>query len=113
MKARHKKLVEAFTEDIPYLTKKDKFIPGYLRHHKQKRFAAERHAGHARTLFSKGYIYIVAVKGQQVSLLDVPFEVASHVWEVVESRPEDFPHKPERSKRDSRIETHPWRERRI
>ena len=110
-KKKHRKLVNDFSAQIPYLNEKEKIILGYLRHNNQKRFTGADDAGHARTLLSKGYVRYIAFQGQVVSARDVPFEVSEHVWEVVEARPEDFPHNPEFSNRDNKVEVHPWRER--
>lgn len=108
-RAHHKKRIQEFIADIPYLTEKEKTILGYLRHYKKKRFTGAQDAGHAATLLSKGYIRYIGVKGQTVSIMDVPFEVSSHVWEVVEARPDDFPHRPEYSDRSKKVEVKPWR----
>lgn len=110
--AQHEVRVRRFKEDIPYLTEKEKKILGYLRHHKQKRFTGASDAGHATTLLSKGYIRFIGVRGQIVDAMDMPFEVAEHVWEVIEAQPDDFPHVPEFSDRSSgRVEMQPWRQR--
>ncbi|WP_306005602.1 hypothetical protein [Aquicoccus porphyridii] len=110
-KAHHKKRVQEFIADIPYLTENEKVILGYLRHYKQKRFTGAHDAGHARTLLSRGYVRYIGVAGQAIDPRDVPFEVSSHVWEVVEARPDDFPHRPKYSDKTKRVEVFPWRER--
>ena len=110
-KALYAKCVQDFIADIPYMTDKEKIILGYLRHHKQKRFTAAQDGGHARTLLSKGYVRYIGVKGQAIDLMDVPFEVARHVWEVIEARPNDFPHRPKYSDGRLKAEIQPWRER--
>ncbi|WFE76021.1 hypothetical protein [Roseinatronobacter sp. S2] len=110
-KAFHTKKKQAFLADIPYLTDKERIILGYLRHHKQKRFTGAQDAGHAVTLLAKGYVQFIGVKGQAIDLLDVPFEVTSYVWEVVEALPDEFPHRPQYSDRSKAVEVHPWRER--
>ncbi len=107
-KALRRKRTQDFIEDIPFLTKNEKTILGYLRHHKQKRFNGAADAGRANTLLSKGYIRCILVRGQVFDPNGVPFEVSSLVWEVLEARPDDFPYSPQYSDRSNRVEVYPW-----
>lgn len=100
---------QAFIEDIPYLTEHERDILGYLRHHKQKRFSVASDGGYASTLIAKGYVRCIGIKGQQFHANDVPCEVAAFVSEIMEQRPDDFPHRPKYSDRPPRVEVHPWR----
>ena len=93
--ARTKKEVREY---IPYMTKKDRDIIGYLLHHKQKMFQTGSDGGYATPLISKGIVRRAAKGGQVVDLLSVPFEIPDHVWAVLEEHRKDFPYLPPRDK---------------
>lgn len=105
----YKKRRQDFIDDIRFLTERERKILGYLRHYNQKRFTGTQDGGHARTLVAKGYVHFIGVEGQGVDPMNVPYEVADYVWEVIEARPNDFPHQPVFSSGQARTEVHPWR----
>ena len=84
---------------------KDKEIVGYLLHHNQKMFQTEHDGGYAAPLISRGIIRPSGRPGQAVDLTRMPFEVPDHIWSVLESNREKFPHDPPSGQE---VETHPW-----
>lgn len=104
------KLREAFIDDIPFLSERERLILGYLREKKQKTFVADHDGGYAATLLAKRYIYYIGVRGQTFDINKVPMAVAEHVWTVMQERPEDFPYVPEYDTSGrQRHEIIPWR----
>jgi hypothetical protein len=95
--------VEKLEEYIPFMTPKDKKIIAYLLHHNQRMFECEPDGGNARMLLSRGIVRIAAQPGQHVDHFNVPFEVPSHIWEVLVKHRNKFPYQPESDG------GHPWR----
>ena len=98
-----RKCAEAF---IPYMTKEDKKIIGYLLHHNQKMFQAEVTGGYAAPLISKGIIRQDLRPGQTFAFGEVPFSVPDHIWAVLERNRESFPYTPP----EGTAEPPPWKE---
>ena len=95
--------VEKVEEYIPFMPPKDKKIIAYLLHHNQRMFECDADGGHARLLLARGIVRIAARVGQHVTYSSVPFEIPSHIWEVLVKHRDKFPYEPDR---DS---GHPWR----
>jgi hypothetical protein len=90
---------------IPFMTKKDKEIIGYLLYHNQKVFQTNQDAGYAAPLLSKGIIRIAANRGQVIDTTRVPFEVPDYIWQVLESHRESFAYAPPKP---GEKQIHPW-----
>jgi hypothetical protein len=91
---------------IRYMTDKERIIIGFLLHHNQKVFDAEQDGGYAATLLARGFVRILARRGQVIDLTRVPMGVPDPVWDVWERHKEDFPYAPVYSEGHER---HPWR----
>jgi hypothetical protein len=87
--------VEKVEEYIPFMTPKDKKIIAYLLHHNQRMFECDADGGHAALLLSRGIVRIAARPGQHMRYSSVPFEVPSHIWEVLVKHRDKFPYKPD------------------
>ena len=98
-----RKCAEAF---IPYMTKEDKKIIGYLLHRNQKMFQADMTGGYAAPLISKGIIRQDLLPGQTFAFGEVPFSVPDHIWAVLERNRESFPYTPP----EGTAEPPPWKE---
>lgn len=85
---------KAFEDYIPYMTEEERAVFAQLLHENRKSFTAADDGGHAATLLGRGFIRVIAVRGQMVSMEDVPFAVPDHIWDVAARRRDDFPYTP-------------------
>lgn len=99
---------QAFIEDIPRLSDREKRIFGYLLAKNRKRFEADSTGDHASSLIAKGYIVLIARPGMHYHFSSFPFEVADFVWEEISNRRDQFPYEPVTSTRGGRHEVPPW-----
>ena len=79
-----------FAEHIPYMTKNELAIYGYLLTHNQKSFTAEMDGGHASSLYKRGFIQTDAQVGHSYGMSEFPFSVPDHIWSVVEEKRDKF-----------------------
>lgn len=93
-------------EAIPFMTEQERAIIGYLLHHKRKVFDADDDGGYAASLLGRGFVVILARRGQMLDLTRVPMTVPEPVWEVWEQHKEAFPYEPVMNRGH---ELHPWR----
>lgn len=104
---RHYRSVQALVarveEAIPFMTERERVIIGYLLHHQQKVFDADDDGGYAASLLGRGFIEILARRGQVVDFSRVPMVVPDPVWQVWERHKDKFPYKPDKNG------GHPWR----
>ena len=102
-----------FEQKIELLDDRERQIFGYLLHHRQQAFQVAADGGYAAKLMAQGFVVrIAAAGGQIVDYDDVPVKVPDYIWEVLERRKADFPHRPEYAQsrgRAERVEMHPWR----
>jgi hypothetical protein len=91
---------------IPFLTERERKIVGYLLHHNMKVFDADDDGGYAASLLGRGFVVILAKRGQVIDLTRVPMMVPDPVWNAWMRHKEEFHYKPEM--RDG-CEVHPWR----
>lgn len=82
-----------FAEHIPYMTKNELAIYGYLLTNNQKSFTAEMNGGHASSLYKRGFIQTDAQGGHSYGISEFPFSVPDHIWSVVEENRDKFPNK--------------------
>lgn len=93
-KQRQQKIEEhqrKFAEHIPYMTKNELAIYGYLLAQSQKSFTAEMDGGHASSLYKRGFIQSDALTGHGYGMTEFPFSVPDHIWLVVEENRDKFP----------------------
>lgn len=91
---RNRKIAEhqrKFVEHIPYMTKNELAIFGYLLTHSQKSFTAEMDGGHASSLYKRGFIQTDAQNGHSYGPYEFPFSVPDHIWSVMEEKRDQFP----------------------
>ena len=72
-----------FVEHIPYMTKDERAIFGYLLTNSQKSFTAEMDGGHAASLYKRQFIQTDAQVGLSYGLYEFPFSVPDHIWSVL------------------------------
>jgi hypothetical protein len=82
-----------FAEHIPYMTKNELAIYGYLLAHSRKSFTAEMDGGHAASLYKRGFIQTDAQNGHSYGPFAFPFSVPDHIWSVMEEKRDQFPSK--------------------
>lgn len=99
-------LVAQVEAAVPFMTEQERAIIGYLLHHNQKVFDAEDDGGYAASLLGRGFIVILARRGQMVDMTRVPMIVPDTVWEVWQRHKDKFPYKPTMN---GGHEVHPWR----
>lgn len=80
-----------FADHIPYMTKNELAIYGYLLKHKRKSFTVEMDGGHAASLYKRGFIQSDAQAGLSYDISEFPFSVPDHIWEVLEEKRDQFP----------------------
>jgi hypothetical protein len=95
-----------FVRDIATFSKSERDIFGYLRTRNQRTFFASIDGDLASTLLGRGYVQLSIRGKQQVDVTAAPFIVPEHIWEVIVSRPEDFPY--EEPKDVGRRRRMPW-----
>ncbi len=78
-------------EYIPFLTEQEKGILGYLLDHNQKTFTTDTDGGRASTLYARSIVQVLSKPGQSISVLDVPFHVPDHLWDVLEEHRDQLP----------------------
>lgn len=102
-----------FERKIELLDDRERQIFGYLLHNRQQAFQVAADGGYAAKLIAQGFVIRIAASGGQlVDYNDVPVKVPDYIWEVLERRKADFPHRPEYAPsrgRAERVEMHPWR----
>jgi hypothetical protein len=103
---KHRKL-KAVEKYLPFLTKHESNVLGYLLKHNQKMFTGAADGGYAITLISRGIVVRAMRAGQQASALDVPYMVPDDIWDVLSKHKDKIRYKPEL---DDGVEVHPWRE---
>lgn len=91
---------------IQYMTPNERKIIGYLLAKNQKTFLAESDGGYASTLISRGFVTIIAKRGQHLDMNDVPMAIPDHFWDVLQKHKNDFPYTPPAR---GETEVHPWR----
>jgi len=104
-----RKARQSFIDYLPYLTERERQILGYLRHYKIKMFTGDHDGGYAATLLASGFVRYIGTSGQTFDIDKVLFAVPDHIWEMMEARPDAFPHRPELSDGHPQVEVHPWR----
>lgn len=80
-----------FVEHIPYMTRNELAIFGYLLTHSRKSFTSEMDGGHASSLYKRGFIQTDAQNGHTYGLYEFPFSVPDHIWSVLEAKRDQFP----------------------
>ncbi len=80
-----------FVEHIPYMTKNELAIYGYLLTNSRKSFTAEIDGGHAASLYKRGFIQTDAQSGLSYGPFDFPFSVPDHIWSAMEENRDQFP----------------------
>ena len=80
-----------FAEHIPYMTKNELAIFGYLLTHNQKSFTAEMNGGYASSLYKRGFVQTDAQGGHPYGMREFPFSVPDHIWSVLEEKRDMFP----------------------
>ena len=104
---RRMRLDQRRAEDfIPYMTKEDEAIIGYLLHHNQKTFQVGMTGDYAAPLISRGIVRQELQHGQTFDLGEVPFSVPDHIWVVLERNRGSFPYTPP----EGTTEPPPWKE---
>jgi len=98
-KFKRRRAIEAhakeFRDYIPYMLPEEKAIFAQLLHQNRKTFTAADDGGHASTLLGRKFVVILAVRGQTISLEDVPFAVPDHIWKIAQEHKSEFPFKPD------------------
>jgi hypothetical protein len=102
-----RKAKRAVRDYIPYMTKRERTIIGYLLAKNQKMFTAASDGGYAATLLSRGII-CVAARNQLVDMLHVPMMIPDDVWDVLIEHKQQFPYS-FTPKTHGDVEPHPWR----
>lgn len=95
-----------FIRDIRTFSKTERDIFGCLRTKNQRTFFASMDGDLASTLLGRGYVQLSIRGKQQVDVMAAPFLVPEHIWDVIVSRPEDFPY--EEPKDIGRRRRLPW-----
>lgn len=94
---------------IPHMTPKEREIIGHLLARNQKVFTCTSDGGHARTLIARGIIRSALRAGMTYTIMDVPFCIPDHIWDVLAAHSGEFPGAS--SARPSRSGSgDPWRE---
>ena len=83
---------QAFIDDIPRLSARERQIFGYLLENNRKRFDAASTGEYASGLIAKGYITLIARPGMLYSFSKFPFEVPDFVWDEMNLRKDQFPY---------------------
>ena len=106
-RSEKRRLKEKFAKEIEFLTPMERQIIGYLLEKRQKVFQTDLNGGNAATLLGRGYIRVLAQRGQQIDLEGgrVPMVVDEIAWEVWDRNKDKFPYKP---KFDQNQELVPW-----
>lgn len=91
---------------IQHMTPDERKIIAYLLAKNQKTFSAESDGGYAATLLSRGFVTIIAKRGQHLDMNDVPMTIPDHFWDVLQNQKNDFPYTPPAR---GEAEKHPWR----
>jgi hypothetical protein len=89
---------------ISSMTPKEREIIGYLLAHNQKLFIAAQDGGYALPLISQRIARLALQSRQVFDSENTPFVIPDHLWSVLVTHKEQFPHKPLSSR-----EPDPWR----
>jgi len=101
-----RELVMSAENAVPFMTKEERAIIGYLLHHKRKVFEGDLDGGYAASLMGRGFVTILSRRGQMLDYEQVPMTIPEPVWEVWERHKDKFPYKPVMN---DGHEVHPWR----
>ena len=88
---------------IPHMTHEERAIIAYLLARDQKTIIADQDGGHAMTLISRGVLVRALRPGQVFNLLECPFAVPDHLWDVLVEQRDAFPHQVDPE------QPYPWR----
>jgi len=105
-KIARRRAAQELRDYIPYMTKDERKIIGYLIFHNQKTFTAALDGGHAATLVARKIVTILARPGQRLNPEDVPMAIPDHLWAILVENKEQFPYAPPAN---GKSEPHPWR----
>ncbi|MBL9047479.1 MAG: super-infection exclusion protein B [Tabrizicola sp.] len=74
---------QRFRNYLPHLTETELRILRYLFQQNQKTFVADVTGDLASTLYNQGFVNLVALPGQQISVMSSTFCVPDFVWEIM------------------------------
>jgi hypothetical protein len=83
IKEKYMENKDKFRAYVPHLTEIELRILRYLFQENQKTFVADVTGDLASTLYNQGFVKLVALPGQQLSVMSTTFGVQDFVWEVM------------------------------